>query len=167
MTLLHYTVKAITKSGSYPTGHLRDKERRIQLAVRQTKRNSAVWISCGFLICHDSVPEEPHLHVVRPLTSVSLPELSEQEFASRSAGDRSGVYEGGYDRIVCSTGRPDDARRADTQRDVQCAGLLLHATRTGWTLSSTPPTLITTSGTEVRRLLRWIYPAIRGSLCAQ
>jgi glycosyltransferase involved in cell wall biosynthesis len=60
-----------------------------------------------FLICHADVQPEPHLHVVRPLTSFSFPDLGEQEFRIPDFMEIARIfYEGGYDRIVCSTEGP-------------------------------------------------------------
>ncbi len=60
-----------------------------------------------FLICHPDAEPEPHLHVVRPLTSFSLPDFGEQEFRIPDLMQIARIfYEGGYDRIVCSTEGP-------------------------------------------------------------
>ncbi len=60
-----------------------------------------------FLICHAEAAPEPHLHVVRPLTSFSFPEMAEQEFRVPDFMEIAKIfYEGGYDRIVCSTEGP-------------------------------------------------------------
>jgi len=60
-----------------------------------------------FLICHPDAEPEPHLHVVRPLTSFTMVEFGEQEFRIPDLMEIARVfYEGGYDRIVCSTEGP-------------------------------------------------------------
>ena len=60
-----------------------------------------------FLICHADAAPEPHLHVVRPLTSLSFPDLGEQELRIPDFMEIARIfYEGGYDRIVCSTEGP-------------------------------------------------------------
>jgi len=60
-----------------------------------------------FLICHPDAEAEPHLHVVRPLTSFTTPSFGEQEFRIPDLMEIARIfYEGGYDRIVCSTEGP-------------------------------------------------------------
>ncbi|MGH8551977.1 MAG: glycosyltransferase, partial [Methylococcales bacterium] len=60
-----------------------------------------------FLICHADAQSEPHLHVVRPLTSFSLPDFGEQELRIPDLLEIARIfYDGGYDRIICSTEGP-------------------------------------------------------------
>ncbi|WP_439100888.1 glycosyltransferase [Congregibacter sp.] len=64
-------------------------------------------IAIDFLICHESAEKQSHLHVTRPLASFTLPDSGEQclrvpdlmEVARK-------FYEGGYDRVACSTEGP-------------------------------------------------------------
>ncbi len=60
-----------------------------------------------FLICHPDAEPEEHLHVVRPLVNFDLPNYSEQEIRIPDLLQIANIfYEGGYDRIVCSTEGP-------------------------------------------------------------
>lgn len=60
-----------------------------------------------FLVCHESADAQSHLHVVRPLTEFSLPIYPEQSFRVPDLMEIVRIfYEGGYDRIVCSTEGP-------------------------------------------------------------
>ena len=60
-----------------------------------------------FLICHADAKPEPHLHVVRPIASFTVPDFGEQELRVPDLMEILRLfYEGGYDRIVCSTEGP-------------------------------------------------------------
>lgn len=60
-----------------------------------------------FLICHPHAEPEPHLHVIRPLASFKVPEFGEQEIRIPDLMQIARIfYEGGYDRVVCSTEGP-------------------------------------------------------------
>lgn len=60
-----------------------------------------------FLICHSDAKPQAHLHVVKPLAQFSLPEFGEQEFRVPDLMQVSKIfYEGGYDRVICSTEGP-------------------------------------------------------------
>ena len=60
-----------------------------------------------FLICHPNAENQPHLHVIRPLTTFSLPEYGEQEFRIPDVLEIARIfYQGGYDRVICSTEGP-------------------------------------------------------------
>ena len=60
-----------------------------------------------FLICHPDADPEPHLHVVQPLACFTVPEFGEQELRIPDLMQIARIfYEGGYDRIVCSTEGP-------------------------------------------------------------
>lgn len=60
-----------------------------------------------FLICHATAEDEPHLRVVRPLTSFTLEGFGGQELRIPDLMEISRIfYEGGYDRVICSTEGP-------------------------------------------------------------
>jgi glycosyltransferase involved in cell wall biosynthesis len=60
-----------------------------------------------FLICHSDHASEPHLHVVAPLTTFEVPGYSQQEIRIPNLLQIARIfYEGGYDRVVCSTEGP-------------------------------------------------------------
>lgn len=60
-----------------------------------------------FLICHADAEPGPHLQVLRPLTEFSVPGFGEQPIRIPDLLEIARVfYEGGYDRVVCSTEGP-------------------------------------------------------------
>ena len=59
------------------------------------------------LVCHESAAAEPHLHVLRPLASVSLPDSGGQQLRVPDLMAIARIfYDGGYDRVICSTEGP-------------------------------------------------------------
>jgi len=95
------------KRALYLTDTLRDKNgvsNSLSGKLAEIQRND---YPIDFLICHEDVESERHLHVVRPLTSFSAPGFGEQEFRIPNLLEIARIfYEGGYDRIVCSTEGP-------------------------------------------------------------
>ncbi len=72
--------------------------------LRQIQQND---IAIDFLACHGDAQPEPHLHVVHPLTVFNLPEASQQEIRIPDLLEIARIfYDGGYDRVVCSTEGP-------------------------------------------------------------
>lgn len=60
-----------------------------------------------FLICHAEADSEPHLHVVRPLAEFSFQTFGEQSIRIPDVLEIARIfYQGGYDRVVCSTEGP-------------------------------------------------------------
>jgi glycosyltransferase involved in cell wall biosynthesis len=60
-----------------------------------------------FLICHPDAKPESHLHVVRPLAEFGFPSFGEQQLRVPDLLEIAKIfYEGGYDRVVCSTEGP-------------------------------------------------------------
>ncbi|HEY7775825.1 MAG TPA: glycosyltransferase, partial [Kineobactrum sp.] len=72
--------------------------------LREIQKND---IAIDLLVCDDHASPEPHLHVLRPLASFTLPESGGQllRLPDLMAVART-FYEGGYDRIICSTEGP-------------------------------------------------------------
>ncbi len=95
------------KRALYLTDTLRDKNgvsNSLSGKLREIQRTDS---PIDFLICHDDAEPEPHLHVVKPLTSFSLPAYGEQEIRIPDLMEIVRIfYEGGYDRIICSTEGP-------------------------------------------------------------
>ncbi|MDQ6995856.1 MAG: glycosyltransferase, partial [Mariprofundus sp.] len=91
----------------YLTDTLRDKNgvsSSLSGKLREIQRTD---LPVDFLICHADTEAESHLHVVRPLTSFSVSDFGEQEFRIPDFMQVARIfYEGGYDRIVCSTEGP-------------------------------------------------------------
>jgi glycosyltransferase involved in cell wall biosynthesis len=59
------------------------------------------------LVCDDARTAEPHLHVFKPLASYTLPESGGQQLRIPDLLQIArAFYEGGYDRVICSTEGP-------------------------------------------------------------
>ncbi|MEE4146867.1 MAG: glycosyltransferase [Halieaceae bacterium] len=72
--------------------------------LRQIQQND---IAIDFLICHETAESAPHLHVVRPLDSFTLPDSGGQQLRIPDLMEIARIfYEGGYDRVACSTEGP-------------------------------------------------------------
>jgi len=92
---LHLTDTLYDKNGvsNSLTGKLREIQRH-DLAI-------------DMLACHETADNEPHLHVVRPLDAFTLPESGGQILRVPDVMEIARMfYEGGYDRVVCSTEGP-------------------------------------------------------------
>ncbi|MEM6581892.1 MAG: glycosyltransferase [Pseudomonadota bacterium] len=64
-------------------------------------------IAIDFLICHESAEPGPHLHVLRPQASFTLPDSGGQQLRIPDLMEIAKIfYEGGYDRVACSTEGP-------------------------------------------------------------
>ncbi len=91
----------------YLTDTLHDKNgvsRSLSGTLKEIQRAD---LPVDFLICHTDAEEEPHLHVVCPLTRFSMTDFGEQEFRIPDFMQVARIfYEGGYDRVVCSTEGP-------------------------------------------------------------
>jgi len=95
------------KRALYLTDTLRDKNGVSNSLSGKLAEIQRTDLPVDFLICHPDAEPEPHLHVVRPLTSFTMVEFGEQEFRIPDLMEIARVfYEGGYDRIVCSTEGP-------------------------------------------------------------
>lgn len=72
--------------------------------LRQIQRNE---LAIDMLVCHESAAAEPHLHVVRPLAAFTLPDSGGQQLRIPDLLDIANTfYQGGYDRVICSTEGP-------------------------------------------------------------
>lgn len=95
------------KRALYLTDTLRDKNGVSHSLSGKLKEIQRLNLPVDFLICHSDIAEEPHLHVVRPLTSFTMPAFAEQEFRIPDLMEIARIfYAGDYDRIVCSTEGP-------------------------------------------------------------
>lgn len=95
------------KRALYLTDTLRDKNGVSNSLSAKLVEIQRMDMPVDFLICHPDAENEPHLHVVRPLTSFSVPDFGEQEFRVPDLMQIVRIfYEGGYDRIICSTEGP-------------------------------------------------------------
>lgn len=60
-----------------------------------------------YLVCHDEAVSAPHLHVVKPIASVNLDLFGGQPVRVPDLMEIAQIfYEGGYDRVICSTEGP-------------------------------------------------------------
>ncbi len=91
----------------YLTDTLRDKNgvsNSLSAKLKEIQRSD---LPIDFLICHADAECEPHLHVVKPLTSLTVSHFGEQEMRIPDLMEIAKIfYEGGYDRIICSTEGP-------------------------------------------------------------
>ncbi len=91
----------------YLTDTLRDKNGVSSSLSGKLREIQRADLPVDFLICHAEAEAEAHLHVVRPLTSFSVSDFGEQEFRIPDFMQVARIfYEGGYDRIICSTEGP-------------------------------------------------------------
>jgi glycosyltransferase involved in cell wall biosynthesis len=95
------------KRALYLTDTLRDKNGVSNSLTGKLAEIQRTDMPVDFLICHPDAEPEPHLHVVRPLAAFTVPDFGEQEFRIPDLLEIVRLfYEGGYDRIVCSTEGP-------------------------------------------------------------
>jgi len=72
--------------------------------LRQIQSND---IAIDFLVCHETAVAEPHLHVTAPLSAFTLPDSGGQQLRIPDLLEIARIfYEGGYDRVICSTEGP-------------------------------------------------------------
>ncbi|MCL1478937.1 glycosyltransferase [Marinobacter sp. M3C] len=72
--------------------------------LKEIKRTN---LPLDFLICHSDAVPEPHLSVVRPIADIDLHPFGDQTLRVPDVMEIARIfYEGGYDRIVCSTEGP-------------------------------------------------------------
>ena len=72
--------------------------------LKEIKRTN---LPLDFVICHADAVSEPHLNVVRPIASIDLHPFGDQTLRVPDVMEIARIfYEGGYDRIVCSTEGP-------------------------------------------------------------
>lgn len=92
----------------YLTDTLRDKNGVSNSLSGKLKAIQQNDYPIDFLICDANVEAEPHLHVIQPLTTFwAKKEIGEQEFRIPDLMEVAKIfYDGGYDRVVCSTEGP-------------------------------------------------------------
>jgi glycosyltransferase involved in cell wall biosynthesis len=95
------------KRALYLTDTLRDKNGVSNSLSGKLKEIQRADLPVDFLICHPEAEPEQHLHVVRPITTFDIPKYGEQEIRIPDLMQIARIfYEGGYDRIICSTEGP-------------------------------------------------------------
>lgn len=91
----------------YLTDTLRDKNGVSNSLSGKLKEIQKADLPIDFLVCHDTLSSESHLHVVRPIAQFSVPHYDDQELRIPDVMEIAKIfYEGGYDRIICSTEGP-------------------------------------------------------------
>lgn len=95
------------KRALYLTDTLRDKNGVSNSLSGKLAEIQRADLPVDFLICHPDAASEDHLHVVRPLAKFNIPQYPDQEIRIPDLMEIARIfYEGGYDRIVCSTEGP-------------------------------------------------------------
>lgn len=95
------------KRALYLTDTLRDKNGVSNSLSGKLKDIQDRDLPIDFLVCHDDLPSEPHLHVVKPITTFAVPGYPQQPIRIPNLLEIARIfYEGGYDRVVCSTEGP-------------------------------------------------------------
>ena len=96
-----------SKRALYLTDTLLDKNgvsTSLSGKLKEAKRTN---LPMDFLICHAEAEPEPHLHVVPPVADIDLHPFGEQSLRVPDVMAIARIfYEGGYDRIICSTEGP-------------------------------------------------------------
>jgi len=91
----------------YLTDTLRDKNGVSNSLSGKLREVQKADLPIDFLICHTDAEPESHLYVVRPISSFSVPHYNDQEIRIPDLMEIARIfYEGGYDRIICSTEGP-------------------------------------------------------------
>ncbi|TGN39515.1 glycosyltransferase [Marinobacter confluentis] len=96
-----------SKRALYLTDTLLDKNGVSTSLSGKLKEIKRTDMPIDFLICHPEAEPEPHLHVVKPIADIDLHPFGEQTLQVPDVMEIARIfYEGGYDRIVCSTEGP-------------------------------------------------------------
>ncbi|MEP2652173.1 MAG: glycosyltransferase, partial [Paraglaciecola sp.] len=91
----------------YLTDTLLDKNGVSNSLSGKLKEIQRADLPVDFLICHSSAQAASHLHVVKPVAEFELQKYGEQTIRIPDLMEIAKIfYEGGYDRIVCSTEGP-------------------------------------------------------------
>lgn len=95
------------KRALYLTDTLRDKNGVSNSLSGKLKDIQERNLPVDFLICHEDAEAEPNLHVVKPMTTFAVPGYQQQPIRIPDLLQIAKIfYEGGYDRVVCSTEGP-------------------------------------------------------------
>lgn len=95
------------KRALYLTDTLRDRNGVSSSLSGKLTEIQRMDLPVDFLVCHGDMAEEPHLRVVKPLTTFTVGNFGDQELRVPDILEIAEIfYRGGYDRIVCSTEGP-------------------------------------------------------------
>ncbi|MDP5132271.1 MAG: glycosyltransferase [Paraglaciecola sp.] len=96
-----------SKRALYLTDTLLDKNGVSTSLSGKLKEIQRADLPIDFLICHSEAQAESHLHVVKPIAEFDVQRYGEQQIRIPDIMQIARIfYEGGYDRIVCSTEGP-------------------------------------------------------------
>lgn len=95
------------KRALYLTDTLRDKNGVSSSLSGKLAEVQRADLPIDFLICDNNIAPEAHLHVVKPITTFTVHKFGEQEIRIPDLMAIAQIfYQGGYDRIICSTEGP-------------------------------------------------------------
>lgn len=96
-----------SKRALYLTDTLRDRNGVSNSLTGKLKEIQRTNAPVDFLICHEDADPEAHLYVIRPLASFKVPGYGDQDIRIPDLMEIARIfYQGGYDRVVCSTEGP-------------------------------------------------------------
>lgn len=96
-----------TKRALYLTDTLFDKNGVSTSLSGKLKEIQQANLPIDFLVCHQDARSDSHLHVVKPITEFNVKRYGDQQIRIPDIMEIARIfYEGGYDRIVCSTEGP-------------------------------------------------------------
>ncbi|MBU2871834.1 glycosyltransferase [Colwellia sp. E2M01] len=95
------------KRALYLTDTLRDKNGVSNSLSGKLAEAQRANLPIDFLVCDNNITPEPHLYVVKPITTFMVKKFGEQEIRIPDLMAIAQIfYQGGYDRIICSTEGP-------------------------------------------------------------
>lgn len=95
------------KRALYLTDTLRDKNGVSTSLSSKLKEIQRADLPIDFLTCADDIEPEPHLLVVKPITTFTIKKVGHQKVRIPDLMAIAQIfYQGGYDRIICSTEGP-------------------------------------------------------------
>jgi glycosyltransferase involved in cell wall biosynthesis len=95
------------KRALYLTDTLRDKNGVSNSLSGKLAEAQRADLPIDFLVCDNNIAPEPHLYVVKPIATFTVHKFGEQEIRIPDLMAIAQIfYQGGYDRIICSTEGP-------------------------------------------------------------
>lgn len=95
------------KRALYLTDTLRDKNGVSTSLSGKLLEIQRANLPMDFLICDEHIQPEPHLHVVKPISTFNVKKVGHQEIRIPDLMAIAEIfYQGGYDRVICSTEGP-------------------------------------------------------------
>jgi glycosyltransferase involved in cell wall biosynthesis len=95
------------KRALYLTDTLRDKNGVSNSLSGKLVEAQRANLPIDFLVCDNNIKPEPHLYVVKPIADFTVHKFGEQEIRIPDLMAIAQIfYQGGYDRVICSTEGP-------------------------------------------------------------